>query len=174
MPFDRGDGKPSLRCFFPVPDVLRVVRDYLDACLAVGEAHEGDSASLMDDGLAALVVREAMRDGDVTVAPGVDTRHVLAEEPTVRRGVAELVDSDVIVNHLMEDGILNEFFRQVNADVDAENEVLVAVAHKKALLAASEGHLAEKTLGMREFDGDRRQGIGKETGIVLVEARLYV
>ena len=154
--------------------MLRVVRDHLDACLAVREVYEGDSTGLMDDGLAALVVRETMRDGDVTVAPGVDTRHVLAEESTVRRGVAELVDGDVIMNHLMEDGILNEFFRQVNADVDAENEVLVAVAHKKALLAASEGHLAEKTFGMREFDGDRRKLRTKETGIELVKTRLYV
>jgi hypothetical protein len=40
----------------------------------------------------------------------VNALHVLAEETAVSRGVAEMVESDVIMDHLMEDGVLDEFF----------------------------------------------------------------
>ena len=176
-------GKAPLDAFYresphchpmPITDVLRVVGNHLDARFAIGESDDCYGTGLMDDGLCALLVGEAMGDGDVTVALGVDTRHVLAEEPAVGGGIAKLVDSDEVMDHLMEDGVLDEVFRQINAGIDTQDEIFVAVTGEETLLAASEGHLAEKTLGMREFDGDRRQGIGKETGIVLVEARLYV
>lgn len=154
--------------------MLRVVRDHLDACLAVGETHEGDSTGLMDDCLRTLLVRQVVRDGYMTVTFGVDARHVLAEEPTVRGSVAELVDGNVIMNHLMEDGILDEGLGQVDTDVDTENEVLVVHRTKEPRTTTCEGHFAEKTLGMREFDGDRRKLRGEETGIELVKTRLYV
>ena len=60
------------------------------------------------------------------VAIGVDARHLAAKEPAVRRGVPELIDRDIIMDQLMEDGILDEVFREVDARVDAEDEVLVS------------------------------------------------
>ena len=56
----------------------------------------------------------------------VNALHVLAEETAVGRSVAEMVESDVIMDHLMEDGVLDEFFGQIKAGVDAENEILIA------------------------------------------------
>ena len=56
----------------------------------------------------------------------VNALHMLAEEAPVGGGVAEVVDSDVIVDHLMEDGVLDEFFGLIKAGVDAENEILIA------------------------------------------------
>lgn len=53
---------------------------------------------------------QAVRDSDMTIPLGVDALHLPAEEFAVGGGVVELVDGDVIMNHLMEDGILNEFF----------------------------------------------------------------
>ena len=46
----------------------------------------------------------------MTVAFGIDAMHLAAEELAVGGSVVELVDGDVIMDHLMEDGILNEFF----------------------------------------------------------------
>ena len=158
----------------PVTDVLGVVRDDLDACFAVGEGDEGEGAGFMDDRLCALFVREAVGDGDVTVIEGIDTRHVFAEESAVGGGVAELVDGDVIVDHLMEDGVLDEGFGQVDAGVDAEDEVLIAVAAEETLLAAGEGEFAEEAFGVGEADGDRRKGAVEVTGVVGVEMGLYV
>lgn len=44
------------------------------------------------------------------VAFGIDSRHELAEEAAVGGCIAELVDGDVIMDHLMENGILDEGF----------------------------------------------------------------
>ena len=108
------------------------------------------------------------------VTGGVDALHLLAEEAAVGRGIAEVVDGDVIMDHLMEDGILDERFRQVDAGVDTENEVLMAYGSKEPCAMLNEGYLAEEGAGVRQFDRDRWKGTGKETGVVLVEARLYV
>lgn len=62
----------------------------------------------------------------MTVAFVVNAFHVLAEETTVSRGVAEVVESDVIMDHLMEDGVLDEFFGQIKAGIDTEDEILVS------------------------------------------------
>lgn len=176
-------GKAPLDAFYresphchpmPITDMLRVVGNHLDARFAIGESDDCDGAGLMDDGLCALLVGEAMGDGDVTVALGVDTRHVLAEEPAVGGGVAKLVDGNEVMDHLMENGVLDKGFRQVNTDVDTQDEIFVAVTREEALLAASEGDFAQKAFGVGEFNGNRRQGTGKETGIVLVKTGLYV
>lgn len=62
----------------------------------------------------------------MAVALGVDARHLTAEEPAVGGGVAEVIEGDEIMDHLMEDRVLDEFLREVEAGVDAEDEVLVA------------------------------------------------
>jgi len=158
----------------PILNVLRGVGDDLDAGLSVGETDDGDGTGLMDDGLGALFVREAVRDGYMAVALGVDARHLAAEEPAVGGGVGELVNGNEIMDHLMEDGVPDEFLGKVDAGVDAEDEVLVFIATEQTLFAAGKGHFAEKTLGVAEPDGDRRQGPAEEAGIVLVKTGLYV
>lgn len=176
-------GKAPLDAFYresphchpvPITDVLRVVGNHLDARFAIREGDDCDCAGLMDDGLCALLVGEAMGDGDVTVALGVDTRHVLAEEPAVGGGVAKLVDGDEVMDHLMDDGVLDEVFRQINAGIDAENKVLILIAAKQTLLAASEGDFAQKAFGVGQSNRYRRKLPTKEAGVVVVEARLYV
>lgn len=62
----------------------------------------------------------------MAVTFGIDAFHVLAEETAVGGGVAEVVESDVIVDHLMENGVLDEFFGQVETGIDTEDEILVS------------------------------------------------
>lgn len=158
----------------PILHMLLLSRDDFDAGFAIAEMYNSNHALFVNRRLAALLVGEAVGDGDMTIALCIDTCHVFAEESAVGGGVAELVDSDVIVDHLMENRVLDERFRQVDADVDAEDEVLVAIAAKEALLATRERHLAEEALGMRELNRNRRKGASKEAGVVVVEAGLYV
>ena len=47
----------------------------------------------------------------MTVSFCIDPLHLGAEEFAVCGSVTELVDGDVIMDHLMEDGIFDEFFR---------------------------------------------------------------
>lgn len=62
----------------------------------------------------------------MAVAFVVNALHMLAEEAAVGRGVAEVVESDVIMDHFMEDGVLDEFFGQVKTGIDTEDEILVS------------------------------------------------
>ena len=132
----------------PVTDMLGLIRDDLDAYSTIGETDDSDSAGFMDDSLCALGVGQAVGDSDMTIAFGVDTVHLAAEELTVGRGVMELIDSDVVMDHLMEDCIFDEGFGEVNAGVDTEDEVLVAEATKEALLAADKSDFAEEAFGV--------------------------
>ena len=95
-------------------------------------------AGFMDERLGTLVIRESVGDGDMAVAFGVDTRHVLAKELAVCGGVAEIIDGDKIVDHLMEDGVLDEGFGEVDAGVNTKDEVFIAVAGEEPLFAAGE------------------------------------
>ena len=108
------------------------------------------------------------------VAIGIDARHLAAKEPAVGGGVAKLIDRDIIMDHLMEDGVLDEVFGEVDARVDAEDEVLVAKRSKEPRAAAGKSHFAEEGARVREFDRNRRQGRSKETCVELVKAGLYV
>ena len=62
----------------------------------------------------------------MAVTFGIDAFHKLTEEAPVGGGVAEMVESDVIVDHLMEDGVLDKFFGQVETGVDPKHEILVS------------------------------------------------
>ena len=110
----------------------------------------------------------------MAVAFRIDARHLTAEELPVRRSVAELVDRDIIMNHLMKDGVLDECFRQVNAGIDAEDEVLVLETAEESLLAPDKGKFAKETLRVGEFDRDMRKRTAKETGVEVVKTGLYV
>lgn len=108
------------------------------------------------------------------IAFGVDTRHLAPEEFAVRRGVTELINSNIIMDHLVENGILNKFFGQVKAGVDAQFEVLVFPVSEEPFAMLDISDFAEKSAGIRELYGDRRKGTTEETGVVLVKTGLYV
>jgi len=110
----------------------------------------------------------------VPVPFGVDARHLTAEEFAVGGGVFELIDSDIVMNHLMKDGILDEFFRQVKTGVDAERETVVRPRAEEPFAVLDKSDLAEKRAGVGQLNGDGRKGTAEETGVVLVEAGLYV
>ena len=84
----------------------------------------------------------------MTVAFGVDAMHLAAEELAVGGSVVELVDGDVIMNHLMEDGILNELFGQIEPGVDTEDEVVIGPRAEEPFAMFDEGEFAEESAGV--------------------------
>ena len=110
----------------------------------------------------------------MTVSFGIDTRHLATEEPTVGGGVAEVVDSDVIMDHLMENGVFDEVFGQVHAGIDAENKVLIAGCAEEPGAMLGEGQFPQECAGMGKLDRDGRKPTAEEAGVVLVKAGLYV
>ena len=104
----------------------------------------------------------------------VDSLHLTAENLAVHGGVAEVVNGNEIVNHLMEDGVLDEGFRQVETSVDTEGKIRINPVAEEPFSMLDEGHFAQESAGIRELDRDRRKGAGEEAGVVLVEALLNI
>ena len=174
--FDGGpvDRKSSEGGVMPIPYMLFLAWHDLNAELTIGETDERNNTSFMNDRLRALGVRETMRDRYMTVPFGVDTCHLTAEELPVNGGVIPLIDSNIIMDHLMENSVLNEGFWEVNADVYAKDKILVAVLAEETVFAAGEGEFAEEAFGVREADGDGRELPAEKAGIEVVKAGLYV
>ena len=110
----------------------------------------------------------------MTIALGVDTLHLAAEERAVGGGVSELADGDVVVNHLVQDSVLYDRFGEVDACVDTQHEVRIAVGSEEGGAPSGEGEFAEEAFGVAQPDRYGRQFGAEETGVVVVEAGLYV
>jgi len=158
----------------PIVHMLRLAGHDLNAELTIGETDERKNTGFMNNRLRALGVRETMRDRYMTVPFGVDSRHLTAEELPVNGGVIPLINSDIKMDHLMEDRVLNEGFGEVNADVYAKDKILVAVLAEETVFAAGEGEFAEEAFGVREADGDGRELPAEKAGIEVVKTGLYV
>lgn len=132
------------------------------------------NAGLVDDGLCFFGFGKAVGDGDVAISFSVDTRHLTAEELAVDGGVFPLIYSNVVMNHLMKDGVFDEGFGKVNTDIYTEDKILIAVTSKETLFAAGKGDLAEEAFGVGELDGDRWQRPAEIACVVLVKAGLDI
>lgn len=110
----------------------------------------------------------------MSVTFGIDARHFSAEELPVYGCIFPLIYSDVVMDHLMNDSILNKFFGQIQARIDTKDKVLISQGSKEPRAPASESHFSKKSASRRKFDRYRRQRVIKEKGIVLVETGLYV
>ena len=166
-----GDGRWETREIIVLGEVPIDLRN---GGAVVRKGSEGNNTGFMDDRLCSLVVRETMRDRYMTVPFGVDSRHLTAEELPVNGGVIPLINSDIKMDHLMEDRVLNEGFGEVNADVYAKDKILVAVLAEETVFAAGEGEFAEEAFGVREADGDGRELSAEKAGVEVFKAGLYV
>ena len=104
----------------------------------------------------------------------VDPLHLTAEELAVRGGVTQMVHGDVIMNHLMENRILDEFFGKIETRVDPEFEVRVPPFAKEPCPMLDKRHLSKERTGIGELDRYRRQRSVEITDVILVKTGLYV
>lgn len=160
--------------FMPEMDVFLLRGNHFDAYPIIRETNNGDCPGFMNNSLSTLCIGKALRDSNMPIAFSVNPIHFTAEEKAVRGSVMQLIDSDIIMNHLMKDGIFDKGFGQVDTGVDPEREILIAVGTEEPLFAAGEGEFAEETFGVGKFDRDRRELPVEETGIEVVKAGLYV
>ena len=153
--------------------MLRLVRNDFYAGLSVRKMHNGHRTHLMDNCLRALLVRQPMRDRYMP-SLCIDTHHFATEELAVHTRVAPLIDGNIVMNHLMQDSVLDQCLRKINTHIDAEHEVLVPIATEQALFAARKRHFAEKAFRVAEFDWQRRQLAFEIGRVVFIKSRLYV
>ena len=104
----------------------------------------------------------------------VDPLHLTAEELAVRGGITQMVHGDVIMNHLVQDCVLQQLFRQVETCVDTQFEVRVPPFAKEPCPMLDKRHLSKESTGIGELDRYRRQRSVEITDVILVKTGLYV
>ena len=104
----------------------------------------------------------------------VDPLHLTAEELAVRGGITQMVHGDVIMNHLVQDCVLQQIFGQVETCVDTQFEVRVPPFAKEPCPMLDKRHLSKERTGIGELDRYRRQRSVEITDVILVKTGLYV
>lgn len=156
VPVDAVDRKAALGHLMPITDMLLLLGHDLDARLAIGEMDDCDRALFMDAGLCALLLVQTVRDSDMAVPLRIDTRHLRPEKTAMRRCVVQLIDGNIIMDHLVQNRVLYHFFRQVDAHVDTQHKIFIPVAAEPALAFTHKSDLAQEALGMAQFDRQSR------------------
>ena len=85
-----------------------------------------------------------------------------------------MVHGDVIMNHLMENRVMQQLFRQVITCVDTQFEVRVPPFAKEPCPMLDKCHLSKERAGIGELDRYRRQRSVEITDVILVKTGLYV
>ena len=173
-PFDAVDGEMTHGHLMPVADMFFLIGHDLHAQLSIRKMYDRHRAFLMDRGLRFLRFIEAMGDGNMPMPLFVDTHHFCTKKTTVRRGVFPLIDSDIVMNHLVQDRVLHQVFRQVNPYIDAQHKILISVPAEEALPLAYKRHFSQESFRMTELNRQGRQRPIKILPVVLLKSRLYV
>ena len=88
-----------------------------------------------------------MGNGDMPSETQVDIVHHLTKDLAMSTRVLNAVEMDIIMYHLMDDGILHFIFRQVKADADTETEIVEFHLTEQFPLFLIHKH-AKKSLGI--------------------------
>ena len=78
------------------------------------------------------------------------------------------------MNHLVQDGVLYHFFRQIDLYIDAQHKMLIPERSEQSLPPTHKRHLAQKSLGMAQFNRQRRQLTAEKLLVIRVKMRLNV
>ena len=125
------------------------------------------------DRLFPLLFRRVVRDGKVAAKPLIDPFHQSAEERPVRRGVRQLVESDVVMDHFVDDGIFQHLLRHLDPSVDAQREV--EVLHLSVRPSAPfEATRSEECLRIAQTDTRHRKLTRKELPVKLLKLLLDI
>ena len=103
---------------------------------------------------------------------GVNFIHYLPENLSVCRGVFELVKSDIVVYHLMDDDVFHLTFGQVQSGVDTKFEIILLYT-AIWLSACTIYTLSQECLGIAQYNGNIWQFSTKNLTIELIKFFLY-
>ena len=159
----------------PGPDLGGRKGQQFEAFPPVAEGDDGDDVRLhpLVQAFFALLGGKAVGDGDMPAEVPVYPSHHGAENLAVGGCVLDFLLPDVAVDHLVYDGVLNLFLREVMAGAYPEAEVISA--HSKARDAfCPESALAHIRGGIAEFDGNLLQFSVEHESVVLVEFCLNI
>ena len=120
-----------------------------------------------------FLIGRAMTNGNVSLETGIYIIHHTTENPAVCRGVLQVVRQDVIVYHLVDDGILKESFRHIPTPGDDELKVLIFPPTPKCA-SALVAQLAKQSACRTQPDWQWGQCSREDQGIEFVELALDI
>lgn len=156
-------------------DAWAAAREHFDARAACCESEGCDDVYRLAQLLhgSNFFGREFVRDTDVATKGLVDVVHQLAEDETVRRCVVELVVGDVVVNHFVDNHIVEFFGREVEKHAETQVEIVRLNASQRCaaravLVLPHEGRCAG------EADGDVGEVVAEDELVVFFEFLFYI
>lgn len=169
VPINACNGKMRQGGAVEAEDMGNLLGNDLDPYPSIYEIHYRHRAFLLSaGGLRCLFGSETVGDG--YMAPrGVDACHLAAEERAVGGSVIPLIDSDIVVNHLVEDGVFDKVLREVDAGIDTQDEIRVLHSAEQAAALLAEAEFAEEALRIAQPNGDRMQKTIEIQYIVFIE-----
>lgn len=164
--------------FHPVvveQDALAAAGQHLDATATILELHPCHHMPLLAAvcNLCRLSVCHSVRHGDVSAKPVVDVVHHLSKQAAMRRSVFQSVIRNIIMYHLMDDGIFQHPFRPVGIGADAQSEV-VEYCRSAFVSFLFVGAGTEIGFGTTELNGDFGEFAGEYESVELSEFLLYI
>ncbi len=120
-----------------------------------------------------LLFREACGDANMAIAHTVNPLGMRTKQFPMRRGVAELVIADVVVNHLVENGVFYHLFGQIDTGIYMQHEVCIA-ACAVWLQHALKRNPPQVTFGVAQPHRQQRQRTIEIEMVVLVETRVDI
>lgn len=155
-------------------DALTNARQHLQSLTAIGETNQGDDVPhlLRTVDLLLLLLRGTVGNSELSAKTLVDGFHHLAKDFAMGRGVFNPVYTDIVMYHLMDDGVLPLLFRQVEAGAELQPEVeeLRAMKQRATLLCRT---LSHEGPGSAQLQGRHGQRTAKHLGIEFLEPLGY-
>ena len=106
-------------------DPLLDARDGFDVLVSVGhrEDSEDTRTRFATDDLQAFLARGAVRDRYMPTVLLIDILHHLTEHGAMRRCVLQLVETYIVVDHLVDESVLQLLLREIKPPADAQGKV---------------------------------------------------
>lgn len=156
-------------------DAWAAAREHFDARAACCEAESCDDVYRLAQLLhgSNFFGREFVGDTDVATKGLVDVVHHLAEDETVRRCVVESVVGDVVVNHFVDNHIVEFFGREVEKHAETQVEIVRLNASQRCA-ARAVLVLPHESRCAGEADGDVGEVVAEDELVVFFEFLFYI
>ena len=141
---------------------------------AVGELRDAEPVVAHARVAVLLFGGRFVRDGKVAVVQGVDFLHDEAELPAVRGRVLDPLPGDPVMDHLMDERVLDFRLRQIEIRADAQDEILATHHPAPPVAHGAVDEPPDEGAGVAELDRNTRKSAVETHPVECVEALLQV
>ena len=143
-------------------------------CTPVGELRHAEVV-VADARVAVLLLgRRLVRNGQVPAVQGVDLLHDATELPPVRGRVPDPLPGDPVMDHLMDERVLDLRLREFEIRTDAEHEILAPHHPAPPVAHGAVDEPPDEGAGAAQLDRNTRKSAVETHPVECVEALLQV